>query len=261
MSKTTVAMIACGLIAASGAIAQPRPAPAAPPPTARAAAPVDFTGFWVSPVMEDWRWRMVTPLKGDAASVPVNAAARAVIDAWDPARDEAAGDLCKAYGAPALLRVPGRLRIRWLDDDTLEIAADAGEQTRVLNFGRPAPATTAPSRQGYSAAGWSFLAARAGPAGVPLGMAPGRPAPSRTLEVATTHLTPGYLRKNGVPYSDATTVLEYFDRFTEPDGTEWFTVTTIVTDPVYLGFPFVTTTDFRKERDGAKWNPRPCTAR
>ena len=65
---------------------------------------------------------------------------------------------------------------------------------------------------------------------------------------------PGYLRKNGIPYSSETTVMEYFDRFTEADGTEWFTVTTIVTDPVYLGAPFVTTTDFRKERDGAKWD-------
>jgi len=211
--------------------------------------------------MEDWRWRMVTPLRGDAASVPVNAAARAVIDTWDPAKDEAAGDQCKAYGAPGLLRVPGRLRIRWLDDETLEIQADAGQQTRTLRFGAPAPAGTEPSRQGYSRAGWSFLTERPGPAGVPLGMAPGRPAPSRTLEVATTHLLPGYLRKNGIPYSGETTVLEYFERFTEPDGAEWFTVTTIVTDPVYLGLPFVTTTDFRKERDGASFKPRPCTAR
>jgi hypothetical protein len=204
---------------------------------------------------------MVTPLKGDAASIPVNAAARAVIDSWDPAADEAAGDACKAYGAPGLLRLPGRLRIRWLDDDTLEIAADAGEQTRLLRFGAPPPAAAAASRQGHTRAGWSFQTARPGPAGVPLGMAPGRPAPSRTLEATTTQLLPGYLRKNGIPYSSETTVQEFFDRFTEPDGTEWFTVTTIVTDPVYLGVPFVTTTDFRKERDGARWDPRPCSIR
>jgi hypothetical protein len=259
MRASRLAALACCALGLPPAFAQPPPA--TPPASARAAAPVDFTGYWVSPVMEDWRWRMVTPLRGDAASVPVNAAARALIDAWDPALDEAAGDECKAYGAPALLRVPGRLRIRWFDDDTLEIQADAGQQTRTLHFGAPPPASAPPSRQGYSQAGWSYLTARAGPAGVPLGMAPGRPAPSRTLEVATTHLLPGYLRKNGIPYSGATTVTEYFDRFTEPDGAEWFTVTTIVTDPVYLGLPFVTTTDFRKERDGSGFNPRPCTAR
>jgi hypothetical protein len=257
--RMVVRLLACCALVAVRADAQP--AAATPPASARAAAPVDFTGYWVSPVMEDWRWRMVTPLKGDAASIPVNAAARAVIDAWDPAMDEAGGDECKAYGAPALLRVPGRLRIRWLDDETLEIQADAGEQVRTLRFGAAPPAATQPSRQGYSQAGWSYLTARAGPAGVPLGMAPGRPAPSRTLEVRTTHLLPGYLRKNGIPYSGETTVMEYFDRFTEPDGAEWFTVTTIVTDPVYLGLPFVTTTDFRKERDGRNFKPRPCKAR
>ena len=261
MKSSWVTTAACSLLFATAAHAQRAPAPAAPPRSAREAAPVDFTGYWVAPIMEDWRWRMVTPLKGDAASVPVNAAARAVIDAWDPAADEAAGDACKAYGAPALLRVPGRLRIRWLDEDTLEISADAGEQTRLLRFNASPPEGVAPSRQGHTQAGWSFQTARPGPAGVPLGMAPGRPAPSRTLEATTTRLLPGYLRKNGVPYSGETTVQEFFDRFTEPDGTEWFTVTTIVTDPVYLGVPFVTTTDFRKERDGARWDPRPCSVR
>jgi hypothetical protein len=254
-----IAVLVCGTLVATAALGQPPTA--TPPASARAAAPVDLTGYWVSPVMEDWRWRMVTPLRGDAASIPVNAAARAVIDAWDPAKDEAAGDECKAYGAPALLRVPGRLRIRWIDDDTLEIQADAGEQTRTLRFAEPAADGTQPSRQGYSRAAWSYLTARRTPRGVPLGMAPGESAPSRTLEVATTHLSPGYLRKNGIPYSERTTVMEYFDRFTEPDGSEWFTVTTVVTDPVYLGLPFVTTTDFRKERDGSRWNPRPCAAR
>jgi hypothetical protein len=257
--KASLASVLCGTLVATAAIGQPPRA--TPPQSARAAAPVDLTGYWVSPVMEDWRWRMVTPLRGDAASIPVNAAARAVIDTWDPAKDEAAGGECNAYGAPALLRVPGRLRIRWLDDNTLEIQADAGEQTRTLRFGGSAAPGTEPSRQGDSRAAWSYLAARPGPRGIPLGMAPGQSAPSRTLQVASTHLLPGYLRKNGIPYSEQTTVTEYFDRFTEPDGAEWFTVTTIVTDPVYLGSPFVTTTDFRKEPDGSKWQPRPCTAR
>ena len=256
-------MLASGTaLACAAAVAQP-PAPATAPPAAAAAvAPVDLTGYWVSPIMEDWRWRMVTPLRGDAASIPVTAASRPLIDAWDPAKDEAAADECKAYGAPGLLRLPGRLRIDWQDENTLAIETDTGRQTRLLRFDRAPPPDTAPSRQGYSRADWNFRSARGAPiVVVGLGMAPGRPAPSRTLEVTTTHLLPGYLRKNGIPYSGETTVTEYFDRFTEPDGTEWFTVTTIVTDPVYLGVPFVTTTDFRKERDGSKWDPRPCSAR
>ena len=71
----------------------------------------------------------------------------------------------------------------------------------------------------------------------------------------------GYLRKNGIPYSEQATLTEYYDRYSEPTGEEWFTVTTIVTDPVYLYSPFVTSTDFRKEPDESRWNPTPCTAR
>ena len=84
---------------------------------------------------------------------------------------------------------------------------------------------------------------------------------SRSLEVVTTQLRAGYLRKNGVPYSDKTSVTEYYDRFDEPNGDQWFTVTTVVTDPVYLSIPFVTTTDFKKERHGGKFSPSACTAR
>jgi len=56
-------------------------------------------------------------------------------------------------------------------------------------------------------------------------------------------------------------VTEYYDQFNDPDGQSRFTVTTIVTDPKYLAVPFVTTTDFKKEPDGSKWNPTPCSAR
>src|ERR1700709_223645 len=100
--------------------AQGRGGPPVPPKTAKEAAPVDFTGYWVSVVTEDWRWRMVTPIKGDFASIPLNATGRAVGNAWDPAKDEAAGEQCKAYGAPAIMRIPGRLHITWADDNTLQ---------------------------------------------------------------------------------------------------------------------------------------------
>jgi hypothetical protein len=230
----------------------------APPKSARESAPVDLTGYWVSPVMEDYRWRMVTPLKGDAASIPINAEARKVVDAWDPSKDEAAGLQCKAYGAPAIMRVPGRLHITWQDDNTLKIETDAGTQTRLFHFGGQTPRGEA-GWQGYSAARWEAPVGGAG--GIPLGLAPRAGARSRSLQVTTTNLRPGYLRKNGVPYSASATVTEYYDRFREPTGDEWFTVTTIVNDPVYLAIPFVTTTDFRKEPDGSRFRPEPCSAR
>jgi hypothetical protein len=81
------------------------------------------------------------------------------------------------------------------------------------------------------------------------------------LEVVTTQLSPGYLRKNGVPYGARTTLTEYYDRFHEPNDDEWFTVTTIVTDPQYLAIPFVTTSDFKKQPGASGWNPTPCSAR
>ena len=98
----------CSIVLGVHALAQPPRAPA-PATSARDAAPVDLTGYWVSPVMEDWRWRMVTPLKGDAASVPVNAAARAVIDAWDPdwraAVDGRDREVLQVFGAFKAVRV------------------------------------------------------------------------------------------------------------------------------------------------------------
>lgn len=227
----------------------------------KAAAPADLTGYWVSPVMEDYRWRMITPLKGDAASVPINDAARKIVDAWDPAKDEAAGLACKAYGAAAVMRVPGRLHITWEDDNTLQIETDAGMQTRLFHFGGSPSNGAAASWQGYSVARWEPGVGPA-PAGVGfLGTGSRIGTRSRSLEVVTTNLRAGYLRKNGVPYSERATVTEYYDRFSEPNGDEWFTVTTIVTDPQYLAIPFVTSTDWKKEPDGSKWHPAPCSAR
>jgi hypothetical protein len=231
-----------------------------PPPTAKAAAPVDLTGYWVSPVFEDYRWRMFTPLKGDAASVPINNAARKIVDSWDPAKDEAAGEQCRAYGAAGLMRVPGHLHITWQDDNTLKIETTAGTQTRLFHFGGQPPKDGAPSWQGYSAARWEPPV----PPGPTTGGGPQNNRSGQkplTLDVVTTQLRPGYLRKNGVPYSASTTLTEYYDRWTDRDGKEWFTVTTVVTDPEYLAIPFVTSTDFRKEPDGSGFIPKPCSAR
>jgi hypothetical protein len=227
----------------------------------KAGAPMDLTGYWVSVVTEDWRWRMVTPLKGDAASVPTNAEARKVIDAWDPAKDEAAGLQCKAYGAPAIMRVPGRVHITWQDDLTLKIETDAGQQTRLFHFGGQPPKNSAPSWQGYSTAKWET----APPTGAPSSffglVGPRVGEDSHSLEVGTTQLRAGYLRKNGVPYSDKAVLREFYDRFDEPNGDTWFMVTTVVEDPTYLAVPFVTTSHFKKIPEGSGWDPQPCMSR
>ncbi|HEX5227657.1 MAG TPA: hypothetical protein VFW44_08095 [Bryobacteraceae bacterium] len=226
--------------------------------SAQAAAPVDFTGYWVSVVTEDWRWRMVTPIHGDFASIPLNNEGRRIGNAWDPAKDTAAGEQCKAYGAPAIMRIPGRLHFTWADDNTLKIETDAGEQTRLLHFtGKPAGSKT---WQGYSAANWERPVRGSGTPGFGLG-ATREGSHGKSLEVVTTDLRAGYLRKNGPPYSENTVLHEYYDLHKEPNGDTWFTVTTIVEDPTYLTEPFVTSTDFKKIPDGAGWSPSPCTAK
>jgi len=249
-----------GLIFMGSVQAQP-PGPPQPPRAAKAAAPVDFTGYWVSVISEDWRWRMVTPIKGDFASVPLNAEGQRVGNQWDPAKDEAAGLACKSYGAAALMRVPGRVHITWEDDNTLKLEADSGTQTRLFHFTGKMPEGQAASWQGYSAANWERP---------PRGVETPDPFPifatrggtkGRSLEVVTTNLLAGYLRKNGVPYSASTRLEEYYDYHKEPNGDEWFTVTTIVNDPVYLAGPFITSSDFKKQRDAAGWDPSPCTAK
>jgi hypothetical protein len=260
-----VLLIAIAVGAFGVAVRAQAPAPG----TARALSPIDLTGNWVSIVTEDWRFRMVTPPAKDYASVPLNGAARAVADKWDPAADEATGNACKSYGAGNIMRVPGRLHISWQDDTTLKIETDAGQQTRLLHFtGTPGGD---PSWQGYSQASWEMaggnpFGGRGGPGGGGAGRggaAGGPPPPPRggSLKVVTTRLKEGYLRKNGVPYSENATVTEYFDRHSESNGDEWFTVTTIVDDSKYLAQPFITSTHFKKERDASKWYPAPCKAK
>lgn len=255
--------------------------------TPRQMAPVDLTGTWVSVVTEEWRIRMMTPRKGmDFDGVPMTAAARTAAMAWDPAADEAAGLQCKGYGAPGLMRLPGRARISWEDDATLKIEYDTGQQTRLLHFGGRPPAGAEPSWQGYSVAEWELVAptlARGGlarfggarPGGPPPGAGPGGPGGgpgnpfggppqlSRSLKVVTTQLRPGYLRKNGVPYGTSAVLTEYFDLRTEPNGDTWFTVVSIIDDMENLNGAgtYIVSSDFKKEADGSKWAPTPCSAR
>jgi len=263
---------------AAVALAQP-PGPPQAPRSPRAAAQVDLTGNWVAQITEDWRWRMITPPKGDYASVPLNALGRQVADAWDPAADAAADEACRAFGAGGIMRLPTRLKIAWTDESTLRIDTDLGSQVRVLHFDPAARADSGPSWQGHSAAEWLGVPPPANPFGAlvaptqeagaaragrsPAGAAGGgaaRAEPQSTrgsLKVVTTNLRPGYLRKNGVPYSERAVVTEYYDRF-GMFGNDYLQVVTVVADPTYLTTPFVVSNQFKREPDDSKWNPTPC---
>jgi hypothetical protein len=240
------AMLALVALASDPAHGQGRGAP--PPPSAKASAPLDLTGYWVSVVNEDWRFRMITPAKGDYGGIPITKEALQLVNAWNPSADEAAGEQCKSYGAAAIMRVPGRIHVTWQDDETLKVDTDAGTQTRLFRFGPARAATGQPTWQGTSAARWEAAGGRGG-----------APA-SGSLTVVTTNMRAGYLRKNGVPYSENARVTEYFDVAPQGQDGRLLVVTTVVDDPRYLSQPFIVSSHFKKEPDGSKWDPTPCSA-
>jgi hypothetical protein len=246
-SSLVLAMASSGSIQAQGRGGAPPTAT-----TPRATAPFDATGYWVAIISEDWRWRMITPAKGDFPSIPMSREGQRVAEAWDPAKDQAAGEQCRAYGAPGLMRGPTRLHITWQDDNTLKIESDYGTQTRLLRFGGATGPQGAKTWQGVSTAEWVMAA----------GGGRGRGGARRgSMKSVTTQLRPGYLRKNGVPYSAGTVFTEYWDLHPEANGDQYLVDTNIVEDPVYLQAPWVTAIHFKKERDGSKWDPSPCDAK
>ncbi len=249
-----------------------------PPLTAQQAAPVDFTGYWVSVVSEDWRWRMATPPKGDYQSLPLNQAARKAADAWDLAKDDAAGLQCKPYGVGNIVRQPGRLHITWQDPSTLKLEFAAGAAPKWISR-VCVPAATGPKTwQGISTGAWerpgrnAVADARVSEA-VQSGTVPGgggaglRGAPPRSaamfeggsMTVKTTNFRDGYLRNNGVPYSENASLVEHIDRLPASAGSDaWLIVSSILEDPTYLNAPLYLSTQFKKEADGSKWNPTAC---
>jgi len=212
---------------------------AAPAASPRQGAPIDLTGYWVSPSIEDWKYRMVIPGKGVFDGIPLSAEGRKVGMAWDPAADEKAGEQCRAFGAAGIMRLPGRLHITWQDDSTLRVDTDTGTQTRVFSF--RAPPAAEPSWQGQSAAQWNV--------------------PGRSLKVVTSNLKAGYVRRNGAPYSSRAVVTEYWELHTLPNKDEWLTVTTRVDDPAYFTRPYLTSSDFKKLPNSTGWNPTPCSVK
>jgi hypothetical protein len=152
LSSATAGMLV--LVALAGSqVARAQQRGGGPAGSARDRAPIDLTGYWVSYVTENWRYRMVTPAKGEYRRIPASPAALPLINSWDPAADERAGNQCKSYGAGAIMSVPGRLHITWQDAETLRLETDAGTQTRLFHFSAHATAS-APSWQGESSATW-----------------------------------------------------------------------------------------------------------
>ena len=230
---------------------------------ARAAAPFDITGYWVSLVTDDWRYRMLTPPKGNVDYLPVTAEARRVADTWDPAKDVAAGEQCKAYGAGGIMRLPARLHVTWDDDNTLKMDIDAGTQTRRFFFeSTPQLATAASAGRRADVAG---LFARA----LGVSQAPGEARPAPAAAAPARRPAEGRDQRTCVPDTFAgtacrtapnTTLTEYFVRLVDSGGQEYLVVTTMVDDPTYFQPAYIKTYEFKKQRDATGWNPQPCGA-
>ena len=220
----------------------------------QAAAPIDLTGYWVSLVTDNWTYRVVTPPKGDYLYLPLNAEARRVADAWDPTKDEAGGEQCKGYGPLGVMRMPTRLHITWQDEKTLKIETDTGTQTRLLHFGPPEAPTGSRTWQGYSVAEWQLPGSGRGRGGQ------GAQSGTGTLKVTTTQMRPGYIHKNGVPFSENAVLMEYFTIVSDR-GTTYLVDTLMLEDPKYLTQSFVRSAQFKKQADATGWDPVPCSAK
>ena len=183
----------------------------------------DISGNWVALVTEDWRFRMVVAEPGDYEGIGLTAHGREVADAWDPEADIASGNTCKAYGAGGLMRIPTRLNISWSDGNVLRIDTDAGMQTRLLKFGDAQDNVGAGSLQGVTHASWDLE--RAGAFG--------------TNAVLTEH----------------------YELLVGGDGTEYLAVFSVLEDPEHLTQLYTTSTNFKREPDGSKWNPAECMAK
>ena len=233
----------------------------AAPPTAKALAPIDLTGYWTAVITEDWHVRMLTAAKGDFGSgvagtienpgvgfigagpnpsaqgnIPYKPAAAQAAMKWDPAKDEAEGNACKAYGAPGIMRLPTHLHITWQDDNTLQDRgglrnADAASS---ISAHRPTPdGWTIPTRRSFRRSRRksnrrreSNQAGRATPS--PRGRSwagTGSFERGGSLKVVTTRLKPGYYWKNGMPYIGNAALTEYFRVMELPDKSQWIRLT------------------------------------
>ena len=239
MNSGTRALWFAGVLFCSCVLGQQRPA------SAKSSAPIDITGYWVAVIDEDWRWRMVTPAKGDYASIPLTKEGKAIADTWDPAKDTAAGEQCRAYAAPGLMRLPVRLHIYWQDDNTLAVESDLGMQKRLFHFGNWKQGSGPATWQGDSTANWER----------PRGAASGG-----SLTVTTTNMRPGYMRRNGVAFSAGARLTEYIDLVAEDNRDRWLVDTLVLNDPQMLQVPWTTPIHYKKEADASKWEPTPCSA-
>jgi len=233
MTKPVHALAVLGVaLACAGVGGQAPPAPAA----ASAPGPgFDLSGYWTAAMHEDALERGAGPELGDYGGFPINEAARLFALSYNASRVTLRHHQCDGYVAPYSVRSIGNARA-WEERDphTQRLIAihwynQTFEGHRIIWMdGRPHPPA-------YASHTW-------------MGFSTGRFV-GNALEVQTTHLKQGWLRRNGLPESDQATLIEFFVRHGDH-----LTHTSVITDPVYLTEPEVRTTDFfRQHTDHQSW--------
>jgi hypothetical protein len=184
-------------------------------------AQADFAGEWVPLFHEDLPERLPGPELGDYMGIPINAAARLRGDSYDADRISVVTEYqCRPHGGDYSMRGLSNMRIDAVIDPMTQ--KQVAWHTR-MNFqemertiwldGRPRPNDLAPHTwQGFSVATWD----------------------DNMMNVYTTHLKENYLRRNGLPRSSKATFTEHWMRHAN-----YLTVTTVITDPVFLTEPLV----------------------
>ena len=216
--------------------------PAGRRPTAARRRRSTSRGYWVSLVTDDWRYRMLTPPKGNADYMPVNAEARRVMDEWDPAKDEAGGEACRGYGAGGVMRLPGRLHITWENDNTLKMDIDAGTQTRRFVFGAAPRRAAEPSWQGSPRRRAGCFPGRRGR---------GAERPPRSARRDDDAPASGLPAEERHPLQRQRTYHRVLRAPRRDEAQEYLAVTTMVDDPQYLALPYIKTYEYKKQPDAS----------
>jgi glyoxylase-like metal-dependent hydrolase (beta-lactamase superfamily II) len=224
MNQRLIAAASCAVLMCAAALTGQAPAGRNDTP----APGFDISGYWTSPLQEDAMERGAGPELGDYGGFPINEAARLFALSYDASRVTLRHHQCDGYVGPYSIRSIGNARA-WEERDSHTqrlIAIHWYNQTfeghrTIWMDGRPHPPAYAPHT-------W-------------MGFSTGRFV-GQALEVQTTHLKQGWLRRNGLPESDQATVVEFFVRHGDH-----LTHTSVISDPVFLAEPEVRSTDFARQ--------------
>src|SRR5437867_1270199 len=155
---------------------------------------IDLSGDWSPVIHEDAQDRTGGPDLGDYTGLPINDAARLRADSWEATMLSLPEWQCRPHPIGYITHGPSTLRIsKEVSPVSRQVIAWHAEWLRsqdrpIYMDGRLHPSEDAPHTwMGFSTATWE----------------------GDMLSITTTHLKEGYIRRNGLPISDMTTMSEH----------------------------------------------------